>query len=56
MGFFIFPKTKKFFQVWVGEYTHTASSGGTFPMALTGMAVKDWKEALDFSTRKVKSF
>ena len=24
-------------------------------MALTGMSVKDWKEALDFSTRKVKS-
>ena len=22
-------------------------------MALTGMSVKDWKEALDFSTRKV---
>ena len=25
-------------------------------MSLTGMSVKDWKEALDFSTRKVKSF
>ena len=25
-------------------------------MALTGMSVKDWREALDFSTRKVKVF
>ena len=25
-------------------------------MALTGMSVKDWREALDFSTRKVKAF
>jgi len=39
-------------KVWVGEYVHTASTGGTFPMALTGMSVKDWREALDFSTRK----
>ena len=24
-------------------------------MALTGMAAKDWRQALDFSTRKVKT-
>ena len=43
-------------KIWLGEYSHTESTGGTFPMALTAMSAKDWKLGLDFSTRKVISF
>jgi len=39
-------------EIWLGEYSHTESTGGTFPMALTAMSAKDWKLGLDFSTRK----
>ena len=42
-------------KTWLGEYSHTESTGGTFPMALTAMSAKDWKLGLDFSTRKVIS-
>ena len=53
-GFYFIKKTFSL-QVWVGEYSHTESTGGTFPMTLTGMSAKYWREALDFSRRKVKS-
>jgi len=39
------------FRIWVGEYSHTESTGGSFPMALTAMSAKDWKDGLNFSTR-----
>ena len=42
-------------KIWLGEYSHTESTGGTFPMALTAMSAKDWKLGLDFSTTKVIS-
>jgi len=39
-------------RVWLGEYSHTQSTGGSFPMALTAMTAQDWSENLDFSTRE----
>ena len=36
------------------RYSHTESTGGSFPMALTAMSAKDWKDGLNFSTRLVK--
>lgn len=39
-------------RVWIGEYSHTESTGGTFPMALTAMTAKDWRDSLDFSTQE----
>ena len=38
------------------RYSHTERTGGTFPMALTAMTAKDWKESLDFSTQEVPEF
>ena len=35
------------------RYSHTQSSGGTFPMLLATMKASDWKGSLDFSTREV---
>ena len=35
------------------RYSHTERTGGSFPMALTAMTAKDWKESLDFSTQEV---
>jgi len=39
-------------RVWMGEYSHTESSGGTFPMLLATMKASDWKGSLDFSTQE----
>jgi len=39
-------------RVWIGEFSHTESTGGSFPMALTAMTAKDWKDSLDFSTQE----
>ena len=36
------------------RYSHTESTGGSFPMALTAMSAKDWKDGLNFSSRLVK--
>jgi len=35
--------------VWVGEFVHTASTGGSIPMALVAMTARQWKQSLDFS-------
>merc|ERR1719209_961541 len=41
-------------RVWLGEYSHTKSTGGSFPMALTAMTAKDWRDGLDFSTQEAR--
>ena len=35
------------------RFSHTESTGGSFPMALTAMTAKDWRDSLDFSTQEV---
>jgi len=39
-------------RVWVAQFEHTLANGGTIILPLTAMTSQDWKNSLDFSTRK----